>query len=551
MLIRSSRCLKYMGGRVSTPHPTPFSCIETHGFLVPSLSCRNEALHTEKHVSIRSPKVETNPEWNGTIVVRVERVSAQQARFTWDVTPEVPEGVNIYVRYERHYPSCAEQDNVGEWKIKRLNDSILRYLYPYTNTKVTVQVGDVEGSNNITSAARLPRRKVKGMTCSAWSCEAAVDPDCRNDNGPDFHVEFVLETWNEDLGSYSPVSTVDKEITENFTAKIWWEDLDLLPLTSYSLTAYPANSKGRIENKVNPKETFTTPDALPKVTNLVIKRLEEENQMHFSWKPSRPSSPEQYFVSLCQVNCEEKPVTTNSTMIFPLDELAVGKKYIVKVRVCITGRQCSGEKEIEMWTPPEKPMVQEKIHTATESTTTTITVQLPVLCNTPGWHHVVMKKSETKHSDAWYKHLQDEAKEIVSQNRDAMQNVSSHSPDKNSPLDTEYRIMKTVQQNNTIGEDGETMKVIVGEESPLQSNTKYTVLIVTETRAGNWSQYYVTGPFFYSTKLEVDPVSATLVIGGICSAAMLLGVLATVVWMKSCNRRDRRIGAILVQRFLS
>ncbi|XP_045120448.1 uncharacterized protein LOC123509901 [Portunus trituberculatus] len=220
---------------------------------------------------------------------------------------------------------------------KKSTDAIYNLLMTSFKKIVTVKVGHVTKSASITGPARLPGRELENLTCTDWSCEVAVDHDCKKDNGPNIHVKFVLEAWNETRQSFSPVKTVDRNITKNFTAKVLWRDFDLRPFTNYSLTAYPANSKGKRKNK-SISEKFTTPEAPPNVTNLVGRLLEEKNQIQLSWKPNDDYFSRQgvrYYVLLCNDNCEDMPYTTNTTMTISYEGRPVATKYTAEIKACI------------------------------------------------------------------------------------------------------------------------------------------------------------------------------------------------------------------------
>ncbi|XP_063848664.1 mucin-2-like isoform X2 [Scylla paramamosain] len=282
-------------------------------------------------------------------------------------------------------------------------------------------------------------------------------------------------------------------------------------------------------------------DVVPPVTDLSITTEQGTKTLNLTWKSPETDTSVFYMVSLYLENSVILETNTSSTTA-SFEDLAAATQYLARVKACYTEEKwkCSNDTEITSWTWPNPPQLQgaaEFLNTTSKG----ITVKLPVLVNPPGWHWVLAKKHIKKRSQTWKEIIKQKAEEIVRRKAKNMENVTSYSYSGDPLDDKDLRVVARINEREEKRQD----QMTIAEDSPdanvtLTSNTKYVVLVVTETRAGKCGEYHVSEPMIFQTEPEVDPVSAMAMIGGICIGAVLLATGATWVWLWGRKRRQER-----------
>lgn len=233
-----------------------------------------------------------------------------------------------------------------------------------------------------------------------------------------------------------------------------------------------------------------------------------------NWTPLWMDTAHFYMASLHDgETCIREINTTSITVMF--DQLTAGKKYVARVKACNTERICSNYTEVIAWTRPNKPRVTETQQSLAR-TTSTITMQLPTLENPPGIHWVLLKRYDKERSSCneLTENIKRKAEDTVRQASMANQTEVPSSLNRGSRYDTELHIVKTIEVEADW--DGSDMYVLLGGDgdSPLKRCSDYVAVVVTETKAGDYSEYYTCDPLKFKTQPYKEEAKALRVIGG-------------------------------------
>ncbi|KAK8373865.1 hypothetical protein O3P69_015021, partial [Scylla paramamosain] len=230
--------------------------------------------------------------------------------------------------------------------------------------------------------------------------------------------------------------------------------------------------------------------------------IDAKTTLRFTWNGLRSNNGNPGYYTLTFLDGGDKSTVKNVTDTeIKFAHLTPGKKYTLEVKECFTTVHCDILTTLEEWTEPEKPRVLEKTELQT-TTDTTITIQLPVLQNPPGMHWILLRKysgggdeHHTRKQDTEEKALvmvrterEKERKEAQARRR----NRRSADPGQN---DHSLRIVAKIEVVED--KDPEELVVVGGDwhgGKGLESDTEYIVFIVTETRAGPYSEYFSCKP---------------------------------------------------------
>ncbi|KAK8373154.1 hypothetical protein O3P69_012728, partial [Scylla paramamosain] len=264
--------------------------------------------------------------------------------------------------------------------------------------------------------------------------------------------------------------------------------------------------------------------------------IDAKTTLRFTWNGLRSNNDNPGYYTLTFLDVKN---VTDTEIKFA--HLTPGKKYTLEVKECFTTVHCDILTTLEEWTEPEKPRVLEKTELQT-TTDTTITIQLPVLQNPPGMHWILLRKysgggdeHHTRKQDTEKKALVMVRTERAKERKEAQarrRNRRSADPGEN---DHSLRIVAKIE---VVEEKDPEELVVVGGDwhggKGLESDTEYIVFIVTETRAGPYSEYFSCKPRIMRTaKRPKEPAFLGMTVG-LCSAALFLicFIAALVVKLK-------------------
>ncbi|XP_063854519.1 uncharacterized protein LOC135096717 [Scylla paramamosain] len=367
---------------------------------------------------------------------------------------------------------------------------------PYTNTTFQIRektTGKIIARNSTVTPATEPEARVRSLQCDSRRCTATVENNCVKYNDYNMKVQFILKPSSKKvknpLVKYGAVNSEGR-------AKIALKDL--LPFTNYTVTANPANDVGAATDPSLSKETSFIAISQCYWNPRTRAEIDAKTTLRFSWNGLRSNNGNPGYYTLTFLDGGDKSTVKNITDTeIKFAHLTPGKKYMLEVKECFTTVHCDILTTLEEWTEPEKPRVLEKTELQT-TTDTTITIQLPVLQNPPGMHWILLRKysgggdeHHTRKQDTEEKALvvvrterEKERKEAQAKRR----NRRSADPGQN---DHSLRIVAKIEVVED--KDPEELVVVGGDwhgGKGLESDTEYIVFIVTETRAGPYSEYF-------------------------------------------------------------
>ncbi|XP_063887798.1 uncharacterized protein LOC135115209 isoform X1 [Scylla paramamosain] len=442
-------------------------------------------------------------------------------------------------RYKLYFLACDYNTHFTNWQDTKGN--WLRMTIsarPYSNATLQIRektTGKIIGTNSTVTPATEPEARVRSLQCDSRRCTATVENNCAKYNGYNMKVQFILKPSSEKVESpLVEYGAVNSRGGATIALK------DLLPFTNYTVTANPANDVGAATDPSLSRETFI---AMPESASSPRTRAEidAKTTLRFSWNGLRSNNGNPGYYTLTFLDGDKSTVKNITDTGIEFAHLTPGKKYTLEVKECFTTVHCDILTTLEEWTEPEKPRVLEKTELQT-TTDTTISIQLPVLQNPPGMHWILLRKysgggdeHHTREQDTEEKALvmvrterEKERKEAQARRR----NRRSADPGQN---DHSLRIAAKIE----VVEDKDPEKlVVVGGDwnggKGLESDTEYIVFIVTETRAGPYSEYFSCKPRVMRTANRPKEPAFLGMTVGLCSAALFLicFIAALVVKLK-------------------
>ncbi|KAK8372878.1 hypothetical protein O3P69_012061 [Scylla paramamosain] len=363
-------------------------------------------------------------------------------------------------RYKLDFLACdydTKSSNWEDWKGNRLRMRIQARTY----TNVTFQIrekttGKIIATNSTVTPATEPEVRVRSLQCDSRRCTATVENNCVKYNGYNMKVQFILKPSSKKVKNpLVKYGAVNSEGRATIALK------DLLPFTNYTVTANPANDVGAATDPSLTKETSFIAISQCYWNPRTRAEIDAKTTLRFTWNGLRSNNDNPGYYTLIFLDGGDKSTVKNVTDTeIKFAHLTPGKKYTLEVKECFTTVHCDILTTLEEWTEPEKPRVLEKTELQT-TTDTTITIQLPVLQNPPGMHWILLRKYSGG-GDEHHTRKQDTEKKALVEEKDPEELV-------------------------VVGGDWHGGK-------GLESDTEYIVFIVTETRAGPYSEYFSCKP---------------------------------------------------------
>ncbi|XP_063872388.1 uncharacterized protein LOC135106904 isoform X3 [Scylla paramamosain] len=423
-------------------------------------------------------------------------------------------GYNITVQFTLK-PSCDKLKNPPITHAAVVSSKIVRValrdldLVPFTNYTVTAKLANNVGAATDPSLTRetffISKSESPGRVSSlnvthstpyslhvVWSA-----PD---DNPPKGKLsEYKLEWKIQEMSINKENVIVNESVTSfNITG--------LQQNTTYDIKIVAKNAEISSYGEAF-SITATTKDegaSDPSTETEMTDAKTTQRSLRFSWDESRSDNCITDYYTVTFFDGDKRTVKNITDNEIRFDGLAPGKKYTLEVEGCPRTGKCEKLKTFEKWTKPEKPRVVEKKELQT-TTDTTITIQLPDLENPPGMHWILLRicssggECQTRKQD-----FSREAEEMVRTERER----ENEKKRKETPANGRNRRSVDPGQNDDSLRIVAQIKVVEGEDPKetavvgskwnggkgLESDTEYMVLIVTEKRAGPYSEYFSCKP---------------------------------------------------------
>ncbi|XP_050693334.1 receptor-type tyrosine-protein phosphatase F-like isoform X2 [Eriocheir sinensis] len=369
-------------------------------------------------------------------------------------------------------------------------------LQPYTDYLVMVQSksGGKYSDITYTTVKTLPSKpgKVTGLRkVEANGTSLLVTWDHPQDNPPKGELESFKVSWGV-IG----VTTGYKSRKVGLQKRCHITNLN--PGTTYTIKVRGKNKDvGRFGEPAEIIAT-TTQGVPPKVVGLTNPNA-TVSWLTVSWKTPNTKTGITSFYNVklrpapAAASTNDSPQwnkTVHKTQA-EFDGLEAGTKYTVQVRAC-NSESCGDTLVGDVWTRPAPPRLLEEGVDLGEATGATMTIQLPLLANPPGWHYVMVQRQGTGVSSTnLEQELMNTARALVKEeNNQTRQRRSVDSP-------IMYIAAKLQQEDDT------RLQVTLGDNKtsddryynqPLEKGAAYWTLVVTEKRSGSWNEMVCSVP---------------------------------------------------------
>lgn len=211
-----------------------------------------------------------------SISLQLSLKSPNSVEASWSHPDEASHRLTYSLSYTINFLACRNNAVNGDpLRVAALGRQVLSDVPPYVAFEVCIEaLGELRSAkkcDTIDTPAAVPESKIERINCvGKWTCSLLFENDCRLINGPNPCAFFKFSGPGDgDQPWQRKCSPGNSNIRPSFTVN---KPQNLLPYTTYSLTAFPATETA--ENRRDGLKgftTFMTPSKAPgKVTDLEV-----------------------------------------------------------------------------------------------------------------------------------------------------------------------------------------------------------------------------------------------------------------------------------------